>query len=70
MILYILKRRAEIGYDETVGLVVSARDPSDARELAMEDDGESFWLHSKSASCRELLPGKARRVHLTDFNAG
>jgi hypothetical protein len=76
MNLYLLKRTAPIGYDETASIVVRAASEEDARRTAAEqcgDEGEEPWLSGldvEPVTCELLTTDDAPGVICRDFHGG
>lgn len=88
MKLYILEPQKRLGeaseismnpwseeYDVTMGLIINAHSPSEARKIAARkfnhgDEGADAWLSPDLSTCKELKPDNKPGVVMRDFNAG
>ena len=75
MNIYLLERTQGASYDEAAGFVVTADDPTQARERASEqagDEGTATWLARDLTTCRKIgsSEDQSSGVILRDFNAG
>lgn len=72
MKIYILNREGQIGYDEYDSMIVCAKTPKEARDIARENCGDegAVWNDPELSTCKILKPGKTSAVILGSYNAG
>lgn len=75
MNLYVLRRIAEVNYDEYEGFVVRAVSEEHARALAAEGinwskNERAVWLFADKSTCELLTSEGADEVILESFHAG
>lgn len=70
--IYLLKRKGSVDWDEYHGFVVRADSEEDAREAAQHWDNNSrkWWKNPKLSSCEEVKNSGQREIILSDFKAG
>lgn len=72
--LYRLSRKdGRVGYDETIAMVVRAKNAKEARMVAAASatyEGASEWLSPDFSSCTKIHPEGDRQVVLLSFRAG
>lgn len=72
--LYLIKRKDDLNtFDEVCGMVVSARYPREAREIATNykngDEDKSMWMDKELTTCEEIGTSSVeRKIILVDFH--
>lgn len=70
--IFILKRKDRIGWDEYEEMVVRADNEDEARRLANEDAGDEgqLWTDYEIVSCKVVSTLGEKEVILAAFDAG
>jgi len=73
MLWLLTSKKDKPSYDVTNGVVVRARSPHTARQLAAAcrgDEGEDTWTNPQYSTCTRLKEEGGDEVILIDFSAG